>query len=65
MYFENKNAFIDVTYKNGLNLFLGAGFSVLSENIDGSKLLLGKDLKDFLINHFLITYKTQPFFAIL
>ena len=36
----------------GLNLFLGAGFSVLAQNFDGKTLPIGADLHTELISHF-------------
>ncbi len=52
MEFENQNAFEEIVSKEGLNLFLGAGFSVHSYNRDDTKLLLGSELKDYLLRHF-------------
>jgi len=52
MKFENQQAFEEVVSAEGLNLFLGAGFSVLANNRDDEKLMLGFELKDYLINHF-------------
>ena len=42
---ENENNFRSALSK-GINLFLGAGFSVLAKNKDGSHLPLGEGLKD-------------------
>jgi len=44
MQIENRNAF-DHSMRKGINLFLGAGFSVLAENIDGRSLPVGSELK--------------------
>ena len=52
MKFENQKAFEQLISTNGLNLFLGAGFSVLAYDHDGDKLMLGYQLKNFLIEHF-------------
>lgn len=52
MKFENQQAFEEAVSAEGLNLFLGAGFSVLANNRDDEKLMLGFELKDYLINHF-------------
>lgn len=52
MIFENENAFRDLATKEKLNLFLGAGFSVHALNRDSLPLMLGFDLKTYLIRHF-------------
>lgn len=61
MKFENQAAFEELISSNGLNLFLGAGFSVMSYNKDDEKLMLGFELNSYLINHFeLEKYKSFP-----
>lgn len=52
MKFENEAAFKQLINKDGLNLFVGAGFSINSKNRDGLPLMLGPQLKDYLIDHF-------------
>ncbi len=52
MRFENQKAFEKLITNNGMNLFLGAGFSVLSYDKEDTKLMLGFELKEYLIKHF-------------
>jgi len=53
MRFDNQNIF-ENTLVNGINFFLGAGFSVLSKNKDGLKLPIGNDLCNELKTEFSI-----------
>jgi len=52
MRFENKKTFEELISKSGLNLFIGAGFSILSYNKNDEKLMLGVELKKYLVEHF-------------
>lgn len=49
--FDNKQLFESQLFK-GINLFLGAGFSVNAKNISGSDLPIGNSLVNELKNHF-------------
>ncbi|MBP8809369.1 MAG: SIR2 family protein [Kofleriaceae bacterium] len=51
MHVENENTF-QAALRSGLNLFLGAGFSVLAKNIDDQALPVGADLRRALIAAF-------------
>src|SRR5271157_2892660 len=48
---ENENTFVK-TLEEGLNLFLGSGFSTLAEDARGQALPLGNQLKLELVDHF-------------
>ena len=50
--FDNLELFKNLVAKNGLNLFLGAGFSTYARNKDGEPLPLGDTIKDYLIENF-------------
>ncbi len=52
MKFENQKTFEQLVIENGLNLFLGAGFSILAYNHEDEKLRLGFELRQYLIEHF-------------
>lgn len=52
MVFDAQALFESSLKNDGINLFLGAGFSVLSSNLNGEKLPLGEGLKNSLINSF-------------
>lgn len=52
--FDNQSTF-ENSLKNGINLFLGAGFSILAKNTNGENLLIGRELADDLKNRFKIT----------
>ncbi|GKS12090.1 hypothetical protein YDYSY3_30900 [Paenibacillus chitinolyticus] len=52
MIFESEKTFLEIVQKEGLNLFLGAGFSTEAKNIDGNKLMLGYELKKYLLDYF-------------
>ena len=49
MRFEKETLFKELVKKHGLNLFLGAGFSVYANNQEGESLPLGKDINEKLI----------------
>jgi len=51
MQIENENLFRH-TLSSGINLFLGAGFSMYAHDKDGIRLPIGKQLKDELITEF-------------
>ncbi len=51
MEIENRHSFL-TALRNGVNLFLGAGFSILARNSAGSELPLGDALADELARHF-------------
>lgn len=52
--FDNKATF-ENSLRNGINLFLGAGFSVLAKNEKGERLLIGNELAEDLKKNFNIT----------
>lgn len=52
MQFDAQKLFEDNLKKDGINLFLGAGFSILSKNCNDENLPLGNQLKDLLIEKF-------------
>lgn len=52
MEFENEESFKELINKEGLNLFIGAGFSINAKNRDDLSLMLGPQLGDYLIGHF-------------
>ncbi|WP_020586899.1 SIR2 family protein [Desulfobacter curvatus] len=52
MQFENQAAFEELVRNGGLNLFLGAGFSILASDYEDDKLKVGSELKEYLIEHF-------------
>lgn len=52
--FDNKNVFENYL-KSGINLFLGAGFSVLAQNKEGKSLPIGNQLTNELKQHFGLT----------
>ena len=45
MRFDNETLFISMVSKYGMNLYLGAGFSVYAYNEDGEALPLGDKIK--------------------
>lgn len=51
MKIENENILV-AALRGGINLFLGAGFSLEAANVDGKKLPLGSQLSKELIEHF-------------
>lgn len=51
MKIENEASFLEAS-RQGWNLFLGAGFSVLAQNIDGKQLPVGSQLPDELREEF-------------
>ncbi len=57
--FEKEALFIDLVSKSGLNLFLGAGFSVYAYNSDGQSLPLGEGINEMLINLFSLDKKRK------
>lgn len=52
MRFDNEALFVSLVSNYGMNLYLGAGFSVYAENEIGEKLPLGNEIKDRLIEVF-------------
>ena len=52
--FENDKLFENVVTSYGLNLFLGAGFSVYSYNEEGESLPLGNKIKEKICETFSI-----------
>lgn len=57
--FDKEALFIDLVSKSGLNLFLGAGFSVYAYNSDGQSLPLGEGINEMLINLFSLDKKRK------
>lgn len=55
---ENEHTFKHAL-TNGLNLFLGSGFSVLARDTDGQQLPTARELKDELAKYFDISYATH------
>lgn len=52
MRFDNEALFVSLVSNYGMNLYLGAGFSVYAENEIGEKLPLGNEIKDRLVEVF-------------
>lgn len=52
MRFDNEMLFVSMVSKYGMNLYLGAGFSVYAYNEEGEALPLGNDINKRLINIF-------------
>lgn len=55
MYFENEELFKHLVPNYGMNLFLGAGFSVYARNSNNIPLPLGDDINKELIKIFNLT----------
>lgn len=52
MRFDNETLFVSLVAKYGMNLYLGAGFSVYAYNVDGESLPLGEKINRRLIELF-------------
>lgn len=52
MRFDNEALFVSLVSNYGMNLYLGAGFSVYADNETGEKLPLGNEINKHLINVF-------------
>lgn len=52
MRFDNETLFISLVSNYGMNLYLGAGFSVYAENDAGESLPLGNEIKKILVDTF-------------
>ncbi len=54
MKFEKEALFRQLTLNSGMNLYLGAGFSVYAYNVEGNSLPLGKSINEKLIDVFFV-----------